>query len=319
MGKNDLKIAHLSDTHICKSYSGSSMEGVLTKGTDIGIKLRHLLKKAVREKADCLILSGDIVHEGTIEDYQYVQEIVDEVIGDSMKVFYVCGNHDRKLPLQEGLKLTGQFWGQHSGRDSGQVTGQDSGQLLGQVSEQYSGQVTGQYSEQLSAQKEAICYVDYIKDYRIVVLDSAVEGREGGAISREQEQWLAELLKENYGQGTILTFHHPVVWEIPQFAMQVSENFENIVQNSDVIAILCGHTHSNNVRCWKGKPQYTADAMAFGMEQMEDRIAFVEKGGMSFYELCGKSISSHVEAVDLNPNVLADFDMEQMMKFMEEA
>lgn len=268
-----LKIAHLSDTHYCKSYSGSNMESTFTKGSDPSQKLRKLLAKTVKEKADCLIISGDIVHEGCEQDYISFREIVEEIIGDRMKVLYVCGNHDRKEAFKKGLKM--------------------------------------------DCSTESIYYVEYLDPYRIIVLDSAVEGKEMGAISKEQEEWLRDLLREPYGQGTIITFHHPIVWEIPQLAMHISQVLAEILTGSDVIGILCGHTHSNNVTSFQGVGQYTADAMAFGMDTEGDMLQFVEKGGMSFYQIQGKQISVHIEPLYETVKVLTEFPLQELLKLMK--
>lgn len=119
--------------------------------------------------------------------------------------------------------------------------------------------------------------------------------------------------------GTILTFHHPVVWDIPQMSMPVSPEFEQIIKNSDVFGILCGHTHSNNVRPWNGAVQYTADSTAFGMELYQEKIAFVEKVGLNYYEVENGFISAHTESINRQMNILAEFDLKQMLKLMEEA
>lgn len=267
-----LKLAHITDTHFCKSYAGNSMESIFAKGNDISEKLRQLLRKSVSEKSDCLIISGDIVHESGEEDYVRFREIVEEEIKDRMKVIYVCGNHDRKAAFKKGLNM--------------------------------------------SCQTDSIYYVTYVKGYRVIVLDSATEGKENGSISQEQESWLREVLKETYGNGTIVTFHHPVAWDMPQLSMGISDELKNILAGSDVIGIFCGHTHSNNIRNWHGIKQYTADAMAFGMDMSGENFRFVEKGGMNFYQIEGREISAHVEALDNDLTILAEIPMQELLKMM---
>ena len=275
MEKEKIRIAHISDTHIRKSYCGNAMEKVFEAGSNPADTLRYLLQKVRESQVDCVVISGDIVHEGELEDYIYVREMVESIIGNQAKVIYVCGNHDRKEAFKEGL--------------------------------------------QINCESGDIDYVEYVGNYRIVVLDSSVEGRENGAVSSKQELWLREVLKEDYGMGTILTFHHPVVWDIQQMSMPVSPEFEQIIRNSDVFGILCGHTHSNNVRPWNGAVQYTADSTAFGMELYQENIAFVEKVGLNYYEVENGFISAHTESINRQMNILAEFDLKQMLKLMEEA
>ena len=273
MEKEILKLAHISDTHFCASYQGNMMEAAFAKGSDPKEKIQALLKKALQEKADCLIISGDIVHEGVEADYRGFRQIVEETLQGAMKVIYVCGNHDRKEALKKGLGL--------------------------------------------ECEGPGICYVDYVKDYRIVVLDSAVEGKEGGAVGEAQEQWLQEVLSEPYGSGTLLTFHHPVAWDVPQFVMPVSDNLKKILANSDVVGMFCGHTHSNNVQSWNGIGQYTADSSSFGMEVEQDMILFVEKCGMNFYQIQGGHVSTHVEPLHGKLTVMAEIPLQEMMKYIQ--
>ena len=102
-------------------------------------------------------------------------------------------------------------------------------------------------------------------------------------------------------------------------AMPVSENFQRIIQESDVCALFTGHAHSNRICFWNGVTQYTADAKAFGMEMLsKERLGFVEKAGMNFYDISGGKIANHVEALELAPKVMADFDLEMMMKFVQQ-
>ncbi len=269
---SSLKIAHMTDTHVLKSYEGQQMESIFTNGTQPAEKMKKMLKKVLDQKADCMIISGDIVHEGVTEDYKYVKEMVDEVLGDKVKVIYVCGNHDRKEAFCEGLEVVG------------------SG--------------------------DSIYYVTYVNEYRIVVLDSAVEGKEHGSISKEQTDWLKNTLKETYGKGTILTFHHPIVWDAEGLAMSVSNEVMDIINNSDIIAILCGHTHSNNIQPVGNTVQYTADSTAFGMELTEDNIAFMGTAAMNFYNVVEGKVSAHTETLDEHPTVLAKFSMQQLLSMM---
>ena len=273
MEEEKLRIAHITDLHIRKSYAGNPMEAIFQKEEDPEKKLRWMLKRAVQEQADCLLITGDIVHEGGEEDYAYVKDVVTEVVGEKMKIFYACGNHDRKPAFQKVL-------------------------LGGAKTADYTG---------------------YVKGYRVVVLDSSVEGKENGCITPEQEEWLAETLKEDFGKGTLLAFHHPVSWELEALSMPVSENFQRIIHESDVCALFTGHTHSNRICFWNGIIQYTADAMAFGMEMLsKERLGFVEKAGMNFYEIRRGRIAAHVEAMEFEPKVLADFDLKMMMKFVQQ-
>ena len=273
MEKEIFKLAHITDTHYCKSYQGNMMEAAFAKGEHPEKRIRRMLQKAVNEKADAMIVSGDIVHEGCEEDYRAFRQLVTETVGDRMKVFYVCGNNDRKEAFCRGLEM--------------------------------------------ECNSSSIDYVDYVKGYRIVVLDSAEEGKESGSIGEEQMQWLKKVLEKPYGNGTIITFHHPVTWNIPQLAMPVEDAFADILSAGDVIGIFCGHTHSNLICTWRGVPQYTADSTTFGMEMDRENFLFVEKCGMNIYHIDGKQVSAHVEPFYDRLPIMAEIPVEEMMKYIK--
>lgn len=273
MEREILKLSHITDTHYCKSYQGNMMEAAFAKGKHPEKRIRKMLQKAVDEKVDALIVSGDIVHEGCEEDYRAFRQMVTETVGNGIKVFYACGNHDRKDAFCRGLKM--------------------------------------QYGS------SSIDYVDYVKGYRIVVLDSAVEGQESGRVGEDQTRWLKQVLEKPYGNGTIVTFHHPVAWDMPQLAMPVDNTFAELLSAGDVVGIFCGHTHSNNICNWKGIPQFTADSTTFGMEMDQKNFLFVEKCGMSFYHIAGKQVSVHVESFHTHLPVMAEIPVAEMMKYIK--
>ena len=189
-----IRFAHVSDTHLCKDYGNSSMKDVFEKCESPSNTLRNCLEKLEQQKLDFVLFTGDLIHEGTKEDYDYFFEIVKESL-PTTKAVYALGNHDRKKPFFESMGLE---------------------------------------------EKTAYCHVEEIANLRIVVLDSAVEGQETGTISKEQEEWLAGILKNKTTEyGTILAFHHPIVWRTDAFSMQVSDELKEIIKNSDVRAIFC--------------------------------------------------------------------------------
>ena len=55
MEEDRLRIAHITDLHIRKSYAGNPMEAIFQKGENPEKKLRWMLKRAVQEQADCLL------------------------------------------------------------------------------------------------------------------------------------------------------------------------------------------------------------------------------------------------------------------------
>lgn len=79
-----MKIAHISDLHICDNGSDDSLE-----------KVYLLLKTLARQKFDHIIITGDITENGTQSEYELARELLDLFdFLDSEKATVIIGNHD---------------------------------------------------------------------------------------------------------------------------------------------------------------------------------------------------------------------------------
>lgn len=98
----ELRIAHLSDLHVLRDYRGSALEGPpLRQILPPSAFFLAGLRQAVAERPDLIVLTGDLVHEGTEEDYAYLRELVEENAG-GFPVLPVLGNHDFKACFYRG-------------------------------------------------------------------------------------------------------------------------------------------------------------------------------------------------------------------------
>jgi len=79
-----MKIAHLSDLHICQKARPKNLE-----------KTRLLIDHALQQHADHFVFTGDIVHLAEKEDFIAFRNLLDEFnLLDSSKTTLVIGNHD---------------------------------------------------------------------------------------------------------------------------------------------------------------------------------------------------------------------------------
>ena len=72
------------------------------------------LRQAVRSKPDVIVITGDLVHEGTTEDYATLRRILKREAGD-IPVLPALGNHDFKSRFYQGYleeTRTGPYWSQ---------------------------------------------------------------------------------------------------------------------------------------------------------------------------------------------------------------
>lgn len=91
---SELKFIHLTDTHILKTYEGSFLEGLDKVEANPTEQLKKVLQFAESKKdmLDFLIISGDLVHEGDLEDYEYYKSVLETYT--KLPVYLALGNHD---------------------------------------------------------------------------------------------------------------------------------------------------------------------------------------------------------------------------------
>ena len=100
----EIRFAHVSDTHICKNYENTQIKDVYAGRENPTATLRRCLKKFEQDKLDFVLFTGDLVHEGKKEDYDYFLDTVRESMPNT-KAIFVLGNHDRKQPFFESMGM----------------------------------------------------------------------------------------------------------------------------------------------------------------------------------------------------------------------
>lgn len=90
---------HITDTHI-KAPTGKPFLNL-----DTSAKLRAIFA-AVRDLSitpSFFVISGDLTHEGDLEDYRHLKALLDEESTSfGVPVFVALGNHDHRAPFREG-------------------------------------------------------------------------------------------------------------------------------------------------------------------------------------------------------------------------
>jgi len=96
-----------------------------------------------------------------------------------------------------------------------------------------------------------------IGNWRLLLLDSSVDGEPGGQLASAELEFLSEALASCGQRHVLIAMHHPLVdigcaWLNPQKVAN-HEQFFTIVQGCDrVRAVLCGHIHQPLDRCHRG-------------------------------------------------------------------
>jgi 3',5'-cyclic AMP phosphodiesterase CpdA len=129
--------------------------------------------------------------------------------------------------------------------------------------------------------------VDMVRGLRIITIDSTVPGYHHGEITRDQLDWLAEVLRTPAPHGSLLALHHPPI-PTPLAAMTILElqqqqELAAVIKGSDIRAILGGHLHYASSSLFAGIPVSVAPATCYTMDvAAPDRNLMGVDGGQSF-------------------------------------
>ena len=95
----DLTFLHLTDLHL------SNHEDALVNGLSPATKLRRLLDRihTLEIKPAFLLISGDLVNDGQLAEYQYLRAWLPALEALGVPVLLGLGNHDARGPFRQGL------------------------------------------------------------------------------------------------------------------------------------------------------------------------------------------------------------------------
>lgn len=236
--KQPIFFAHLTDTHVNVPGKNPLFELDATK------KLREMFMELgkLSQKPAFVVISGDLTHDGDVDDYRHLRAVLDEEKAKlGVPVYVALGNHDSRPFFRESY-----------------------------------------LQEQPS---EESYYYSIIEDgLRIVVLNTQVPGSHGGRLDEEQLTWLRDVLAAPAPNGTIIVHHHPVVPTMtPMMDSHLLDNPQDLasaIEGSDVIGLLSGHIHCNNIGLFQGVTSAAATGVAFGIEPTSnDIMKFVDNSG----------------------------------------
>ena len=74
-----MKFIHLTDTHIRWQYDNDGIDAILGQLKKTAPDLEYMLSHTAWEDIDAVIITGDLVHEGTARDYDYVKEMMEKM------------------------------------------------------------------------------------------------------------------------------------------------------------------------------------------------------------------------------------------------
>ncbi|MEZ0363256.1 phosphodiesterase [Mycobacterium sp. pUA109] len=239
---------HPRPDHVIAHLSDTHLiagDGDLYGDVDAQARLSELLERleGSRARPDALIFTGDLADTGQPDAYRALRELVEPLAARlGAELIWVMGNHDDRAALR-----------QHLLREAPSMAPMDR--------------------------------VHDIAGLRIVVLDTSVPGHHHGELSAQQLEWLATQLAEPAPFGTILAMHHPPVPSVQDLAALVELRDQaalaEVLDGTDVRAILAGHLHYSTAATFAGIPVsvasatcYTQDLLSAGTRGRDGAQAF---------------------------------------------
>jgi Icc protein len=133
------------------------------------------------------------------------------------------------------------------------------------------------------------CHETTVSGVQIIVLDSSVTGRVGGAISADQFDFLEAALARENGLPKLIVVHHPPALDDDPEMLWESLNAADTRRLAETLAghriegILCGHTHFDRVIHWHGIPVIVGTGLHNGVD-------VAHAGGMRMVDAAGYAV-----------------------------
>lgn len=177
--------------------------------------------------------------------------------------------------------------------------------------------VTAAYWEGFEGKANCSDQLFYKKDingYRLIVLDSSHDNSGVGMIDTKQLDWLANVLKTPAENGSLLVIHHPIEAGevIDGHALTNSQEVLTIIQDTDVIAVLSGHTHQNKVSTFGDILLSTADGTAFGVAVTNERMQLNDRTGFSLCSVDKNGLAVQTVRFPDDINTILSFSLQAL-------
>ncbi|WP_340109798.1 phosphodiesterase [Pikeienuella sp. HZG-20] len=142
-----------------------------------------------------------------------------------------------------------------------------------------------------------------LKDFRVIGLDTLVEGQAGGALGADSLEFLRAALDDAADRPALVALHHPPfltgVGFMDRIGLANAEEFGRILEGRRAeTRVICGHVHRHITGSAGGWPALTAPSTAHAIAvdyRPEAKVGFmVETGGFLIHEWIGAFRTTHV-------------------------
>ncbi len=212
-----------------EDYSHATSSGALR--IESGAIIDAFLKAAAENGSDAVLIPGDIADTGSLlEQYPVAEKFAAFEAATGKQIYVVPGNHDYLKTTPEEFRIIYNQFG---------------------------------YSEAIALDSLSASYVaDIGDDYRLIAIDSCEYKKGGHGITAERVEWIkaqAEKAKAD-GKKAIAMMHHNLLQHFMLGDMlhkggyiELSYGLAEIFAENNVKYTFSGHTHSQDIKAYKGK------------------------------------------------------------------
>lgn len=152
--------------------------------------------------------------------------------------------------------------------------------------------------------ESCVTFCTTLGDWKLIGLDSHLEGEVVGHIEPEQLQWLQQTLAANPTQPTALFIHHPPcsvnsVWMDALGIGNVDQLVNCIHQSSQIRLICAGHVHHEFETAIGNATLYTTPSTGLQFDPVGDTPTFTDQSpGYRVIMLDGSEYTTHVQRLN---------------------
>jgi len=242
-------LVHLTDIHI--SAPGRTPLFGLRTAEKLATVVSNIA--ALQLKPACIIISGDLTHDGDTEDYRYLRELLNGAEQElGIPIHVALGNHDRRKPFREG------YLGEQPTDESYYYSFMVQGLRVIMLNTQVEGTHAGRLDER---------QLEWLKT---ILAEPAPRG--------------TILVHHHPAVKTPTDLMDDHLLENP---LELAE----AAAGRDVIGMLSGHIHYHNVGSLNGILCAAADGVAFGLDPLAaESMRFLERSGYNLITVKDRSM-----------------------------
>ena len=188
---------------------------LLLSDTMSAVRASFAAIRGLSQRPAFVVISGDLTDRGRPEDYETLKDLLTEE-ADDLPLVLALGNHDQRGPFRAVFGLG-----------------------AGEASHDHDTVIAGLH---------------------VITLDTAIPGHVGGEIDAGQQDWLRDRLAAHPDLRKLLVLHHAPLLDLKRtqawdrLDAASTEALRQAMAGHDVVGILSGHVHMEEVSLWHGVP-----------------------------------------------------------------